>query len=371
GDTWFIYSITGGTVSVSKCYASFSGGSSATLIGMFGYVTSTTPFNVSECYFVCNPTGTTSLGRFFSSPRIQSVFTFRDCYINSTKAGSTVFLDGVSEPFQTGATAMTLTRCGIVGAGVNTFVNGTGTVPLTLIDCFAPSGTTFASGAAGVSGTISNTASITTAALIGTGATTYWTTTAGFPKLTNLASFMSGYTTGTSTGLTAPTIIAGEDDTPPVITIPEAVVCFAAGTRLLTADGKSIAIENVRPGMKLATSHSCAKHITVQSIITCLSWKVVEFPPFTLHHLQDKTLFVSPYHLVYHSLHNKWAEANMMEGGFRVLLHRPVQLFNIQACEGWKTMVANNVLSETCAMTESEKLKRKQTIERFNIPHAI
>jgi hypothetical protein len=148
-----------------------------------------------------------------------------------------------------------------------------------------------------------------------------------------------------------------------------AIICFAKGTRIAMHNNQQRqVIESLRPGMRIQSS-LCPSGAQVKALWSCWTRQVVIFRPFTLGKKQKNVLIASPFHLLFNECTNKWSEAMYAPGGDCVTLDHAIQLFNVQIEQGWGTMIAENVLCETCAVTVRDKHHRARAISNYNIPH--
>jgi hypothetical protein len=147
------------------------------------------------------------------------------------------------------------------------------------------------------------------------------------------------------------------------------IICFAKGTRIAMHNTRQQqVIESLRPGMRIQSS-SPSGYATIKALWSCWSRHVVIFQPFTLGKKQKNVLIASPFHLLFNECTDEWSEAMYAPGGDCVTLDHAIQLFNVQIEQGWGTMIAENVLCETCAVTVRDKCDRARAISTYNIPH--
>lgn len=180
-----------------------------------------------------------------------------------------------------------------------------------------------------------------------------------------LANLVFTPTMGYSTTFTMTVDITDDEtsisDTKSMTMVPERVICFGARTNITLRDGTQKPISLLAPGMQLKSPNRKG-FITISKIVSCQSPHAVIIPRWHLDKQQNAEVVVSPYHLIFNPVHKKWQEAHSLPGITHVDCQPPVRLFNIIAAEGWGFMFAENLLCETCALSDEDVYKRLQVI---------
>lgn len=136
-----------------------------------------------------------------------------------------------------------------------------------------------------------------------------------------------------------------------------APICFRAGTRITTFDGKELPVENIRSGMLLANAFDPSKYHRVVRLHTRTTPSIVVFNPLHFNKNQKRALYITPRHLVFITSRKKWLEAKHIRGGQTYSFADQTRVFHVETAN-WGAILAEGVPCETAAVTSAQKNAR-------------
>lgn len=145
-------------------------------------------------------------------------------------------------------------------------------------------------------------------------------------------------------------------------------LCFATNTQIQLPNRKTIAVQNLQPGMRIS---SYGRIETVVCVTQHKANKLIYFDPYVLGHHQHLPLIVSHNHLVRDENGQGGIKpaADMRQGRWLVL-RRPVRVYHVRTTK-WGFLCANGVMCETAAVTTKEITDRQRFMDRQRFVNAV